>query len=309
MSHGTERLTNGGTQTDEKMYDATMVRGYLVMVPDLLMAVAGMMIDAVLMNILNILVNTVTMPVDILDMILDETLRERRIAASVLLGSTVTDNGLDVRGLMKNNAFMMEDRTSCSASSVDEFDATDEEERAEQDNRDVHDPPPWTMKQWQDWESAAGPGEDDDGTFMQLSMSEEGELHNLGVYDEGRRELRGLLRELATLEDLEEGPEGRPRDLAAGSAEHLKCAAPRVLAPAAAAAVLASRGFVRRRNSQRPTRRRAWFGKSNQEKFESYVEQCSSYTARDLACLKPRWRTLLIGSLWRNPAGLRELRG
>ena len=110
MSHGTERLTNGGTQTDEKMYDATMVRGYLVMVPDLLMAVAGMMIDAVLMNILNVLVNTVTMPVDILDMILDETLRERRIAASVLLGSTVTDNGLDVRGLMKNNAFMMEVR-------------------------------------------------------------------------------------------------------------------------------------------------------------------------------------------------------
>jgi len=87
----------------------------------------------------------------------------------------------------------------------------------------------------------------------------------------------------------------RPRDLAAGSAEHLKCAAPRVLAPAAAAAVLASRGFVRRRNFRRPTRRRAWFGKSNQEKFESYVEQCSSYTARDLACLKPRWRTLLTG--------------
>ena len=124
-------------------------------------------------------------------------------------GETTPSPGSTGRQPVPDLDDVAEDRTSCSASSVDEFDATDEEERAEQDNRDVHDPPPWTMKQWQDWESAAGPGEDDDGTFMQLSMSEEGELHNLGVYDEGRRELRGLLRELATLEDLEEGPEGR----------------------------------------------------------------------------------------------------
>eukprot|EP00439_Symbiodinium_sp_Y106_P047785 s2932_g6.t1 len=102
-----------------------------------------------------------------------------------------------------------EDRTSCSASSVGDFDAMDEDEGSEQDDRDVHDPPSWTMKQWQDWESEAGPGEDDDGAFMQLSMSEEGELHNLGIYDEGRRELRGMLRELADLENLDEGPEGR----------------------------------------------------------------------------------------------------
>lgn len=38
-----------------------------------------------------------------------------------------------------------------------------------------------------------------------------------------------------------------------------------------------------------------WFGKSNQEKFESYVAQCSNYTDRQLVCLPPRWRTLLKG--------------
>ncbi|CAJ1403110.1 unnamed protein product [Effrenium voratum] len=41
--------------------------------------------------------------------------------------------------------------------------------------------------------------------------------------------------------------------------------------------------------------RRAWFGKSNKEKFENYLAQCSGYTERDLACLPPRWRTLLKG--------------
>lgn len=50
-----------------------------------------------------------------------------------------------------------------------------------------------------------------------------------------------------------------------------------------------------RHTRPRSTQRRAWFGKSNQEKFESYVAQCSNYTERQLVCLPPRWRTLLKG--------------
>ena len=101
-----------------------------------------------------------------------------------------------------------EDHTSCSLSSVGELDGDEDlDEKPGQDAGQM--PPSWTSEQWKDWEDAAGGTDDDDGVFMQLSMSEEAEIHNLGIYDEGRRELRGMLRELSNLETMEEGPEGR----------------------------------------------------------------------------------------------------
>ena len=124
-----------------------------------------------------------------------------------------------------------EDHTSCSLSSVGDFDVEDGEDEAvagedpqpppwsfrgggvedKAAGEDRPQPPTWTMQQWKDWEDWENAGEPDteDGAFMQLSMSEEGEIHNLGIYDEGRRELRGLLRDLSQLENMDEGPEGR----------------------------------------------------------------------------------------------------
>ena len=78
-----------------------MILGYLV-------AVAGMVTEAVLMDILNVLFNKVTMLVDVLNMTLNKTLLEMWSAERELLGFTVTGNGWDVRGPMRNNAFMME---------------------------------------------------------------------------------------------------------------------------------------------------------------------------------------------------------
>ena len=80
-----------------------MILGYLV-------AVAGMVTEAVLMDILNVLFNKVTMLVDVLNMTLNKTLLEMWSAERELLGFTVTGNGWDVRGPMRNNAFMMEVR-------------------------------------------------------------------------------------------------------------------------------------------------------------------------------------------------------
>ena len=96
-----------------------------------------------------------------------------------------------------------EDHTSCSLSSVGELDGDEDLDENPGQGQDAGQmPPSWTSKQWTDWEDAVGGTDDDDGAFMQLSMSEEAEIHNLGIYDEGRRELRGMLRELSNLETM-----------------------------------------------------------------------------------------------------------
>ena len=73
----------------------------------------------------------------------------------------------------------------------------------------------WGAQEWQDWEDwetnrgGANPETDDSSTFMQLGMSEEAELENLGLHDQARRDLRDLLHNLQVLDQMEEGPEGR----------------------------------------------------------------------------------------------------
>ncbi|CAE7648516.1 unnamed protein product, partial [Symbiodinium sp. CCMP2456] len=110
-----------------------------------------------------------------------------------------------------------EDHTSCSASSRD---AECSEERDEPEGDEQSDdaptvqswprddePPPrttWTSQDWKDWQDAAGDDDEEDNVFMQLGMSEEAELENLGIYDQGRRELRNLLRALHDLDTMEE---------------------------------------------------------------------------------------------------------
>ena len=115
-----------------------------------------------------------------------------------------------------------EDHTSCSLSTVPDFVEENDDEEHGDPVVNRGEAPQWTTQQWNDWEDAAGGVDDDDGAFlqiqldqsdenvfMQLGMSEEAELHNLGLGDQSRRELRGLLREIQQLQEQDEGPEAR----------------------------------------------------------------------------------------------------
>ena len=96
---------------------------------------------------------------------------------------------------------------------AEETGEVEEEDTAETGEEQVGEQAPqWGAQEWRDWDDwskSTNSDEEDSSIFMQLGMSEEAELENLGLEDQARRDLRGLLRELRELDNLEEGPEGR----------------------------------------------------------------------------------------------------